>query len=67
MILCKLLFKKIEKILGTDGNKRSIGDLKKDYPNEIEKLEEAIINYMEENDLKILNTESPDKWKSLTK
>ena len=45
----------------------SIKDLKKDYPVEIGKLEEAIFNYMGENDLKILKTGFPDKWKYLTK
>ena len=45
----------------------TIEDLKKDYPNEIEKLEEALLNYMGENDLKILKTEFPDKWNYLTK
>ena len=46
---------------------RTIDDLKKDYPNEIEKLEEALLNYIGENDLNILKTEFPDKWKNLTK
>ena len=46
---------------------RTIKDLKKDYPNEIENLEEALLNYMGENDLKILKTGFPDKWKYLTK
>ena len=40
---------------------------KKDYPDEIENLEEALLNYMRENDLKTLKTEFPDKWKFLTK
>ena len=46
---------------------RTIEDLKKECPNEIEKLEEALLNYMGENDLKILKTHFPDKWKYLTK
>ena len=46
---------------------RTIEDLKKDYPNEIENLEEALINFMRENDLKILKTGFPNKWKFLTK
>ena len=33
---------------------RTIKDLKKDYPEEIENLEEALLNYLGENDLKIL-------------
>ena len=44
-------------------NDKSIKDLKK----EIKKLEEALIDYMGENDLKILKTKFPDKWKFLTK
>ena len=44
----------------------SIKDLKKDYPDEIEKIE-ALLNYMGENDLKILKTGFPDQWKYLTK
>ena len=39
-------------------------DLKKGYPDKIEKLEEAPFNYMEEIDLKVLKTEFPDKWKN---
>ena len=46
---------------------RTIKDLKKDYPNEIKNLEEALLDYMGENDLKILKTGFPDKWKYLTK
>ena len=42
-------------------------DLKKDYPNKIEKIEEASSNYISEKDLKFLKTEFPDKWKCLTK
>ena len=47
-------------------NKNSIKDLKKDYPDKIEKLEKALLIYMVENDLKILKTGFPDKWKHLT-
>ena len=46
---------------------RTIDDLKKDYPEEIKKLEEALLDYMGENDLKILKTGFPDKWKYITK
>ena len=46
---------------------KTIKDLKKDYPEKIENLEEALLNYMGENDLKILKTGFPDKWKYLTK
>ena len=57
------------KMLITEGKYKnvSIKDLKKDYPNEVEKLEESVLNYMGENDLKLLKMEFPDKWKYLTK
>ena len=45
----------------------SIKDLMKDYPKEIEKLEEALLIYIGENDLKILKAGFSDKWKNLTK
>ena len=41
--------------------------MKKDYPNENEKLEEALFNNIGENDLKHLKTELPDKGKYSTK
>ena len=41
--------------------------MKKDYPNEISKLEEELLSYMGENDLKVLKSGFPDKWKYLTK
>ena len=46
---------------------RTIEDLKKDYPNEIEKVEEVLLNYTGGNDIKLSKTEFPDKWKYLTK
>ena len=46
---------------------RTIQDLKKDYPDKINELEEALFDYMGEKDLINLNTGFPDKWKSLTK
>ena len=57
----------IEKLLSKGENNKTIEKLKKNYPNEIEKLEEALNNYMGENDLKILKTECPDKCKYLIK
>ena len=54
----------VNKIVEDD---RTINDLKKDYPEEIKNLEEALLDYMGENDLKILKTGFPDKWKFLTK
>ena len=46
---------------------RTINDLKKDYPEEIKTLEEALLNCIGEKDLKILKTGFPDRWKYLTK
>ena len=46
---------------------RTIKDLKKDYSDKINELEEALIDYMGKNDLKILKTGFPDEWKYLTK
>ena len=46
---------------------RTIKDLKKDYPEKIKNLEEALLDYMGENDRKILKTGFPDKWRYLTK
>ena len=45
----------------------SIKDLKKYYPEKVNELEEASLDYMGENCLKILKTGFPDKWKKLTK
>ena len=44
-----------------------IKDLKKDCPDKINEIEESLLDYMGENDPKILKTEFPDKWKYLNK
>ena len=54
----------VNKIVEED---KTIKDSKKDYPDEIKNLEEALLNYIGENDLKILKTGSSDEWKYLTK
>ena len=54
----------VNKIVEKD---KTINDLKKDCPNEIKNLEEALLDYMGENDLKISKTGFPDKCKFLTK
>ena len=41
----------------------TVEDLKKHYPVKIKKLEDALDNYISENDLKNSKTEFPDKWK----
>ena len=45
----------------------SIKDFKKDYPDKIIELDEALLFYMGENDPKKLKTGFPDKWKFSTK
>ena len=54
----------VNKIVEDD---RTNNDMKKDYPEEIKNLEEALLDYMGENDLIILKTGFPKKWKYLTK
>ena len=54
----------VNKIVEDEGTNN---DLKKDYPEVIKILEEALLDYKGENDLKILKTGFPDKWKYLTK
>ena len=54
----------VNKIVEED---KTIKDLKRDYPDEIKNLKEALLDYMGENDLKILKTRFPDKWKFLSK
>ena len=63
---------KIEKnytkeIFNLDEDDRTIEKLKTYYPEEIENLEKVFLDYMGENDLKILKIGFPDKWKYLTK
>ena len=43
----------------------SIEDLKKDFLDEIEKLEEALTKYISENDLNFLKTDFPDNNQKL--
>ena len=45
----------------------SIEYLKKDFPDEIKKLEEASNSYISESDLKFLKTEFTDEWKYLNR
>ena len=49
-----------EKLFAKDENNRTIGDLRKYTADEIEKLEEALIKYMGENDLEIFKQEFLD-------
>ena len=45
----------------------SIKDLRKDYADKIKELEEVLLDFMGENDLKKIKTGFPDKWNHLTK
>ena len=56
-----------KEIVGSDVMLNIVNKIEENYPEEIENLEEALLNYMGENDLKILKTGFPDKWKYLTK
>ena len=56
-----------EDIENLEEDDRTIKNLKNYYPEEIENLKEALLNYIGENDLKILKTGFPDIWKYLTK
>ena len=56
-----------EEIENLEEDDKTIKDLEKYYPDEIENLEEALLNYIGENDLKILKTRFPDKWTFLIK
>ena len=49
------------------GKAKTMKDLRKDYPDKIKKIEEALLNFMGEDDLKNLKKEFPDKLKYLTK
>ena len=50
----------VDEIIEEDKTKKG---LKNDYPDKIKNLEGALLNYLGENDLKILKTEFPDRWK----
>ena len=54
----------VNKIVEDD---RTTEDLRKVYPEENKISEESLLNYIVENDLKILKTGFLDKWKYLTK
>ena len=54
----------VNKIVEDD---RAIKVLKKGYPKETKNLEEALLNYLGENNLEVLKTGFPDKWKYLIK
>ena len=61
------IINELENIIEEKKRNQSISTLKKRYPDKINELEEAFLDYIGENDPKILKTEFPDKWRSLTK
>ena len=61
------IINELENMIDKDKRNKSISDLKKKYPDKINELEEAFLDYIGENDLKRLKTEFPDKWRYLTK
>ena len=61
------IINELENMIEKTKRNKSISDLKKKYPDKINELEEAFLDYIGENDLKLLKTEFPDKWRYLTK
>ena len=61
------IINELENMIDKTKRNKSISDLKKKYPDKINELEEAFLDYIGENDLKLLKTEFPDKWRYLTK
>ena len=58
------IVKEIETLISED---RTIEDYKRDFPDENDRLEEVLNNYISDNDLKRLKTEFPDEWNYLNK
>ena len=61
------IINELENMIDKTKRNKSSSTLKKKYPNKINELEEAFLDYVGENDLKILKTEFPDKCRYLTK
>ena len=49
------------------GEEKTINDLKNDYPEKIQEVEEALDSYSSEDILNLLKREFPKKWKYLSK
>ena len=58
------ILKIVDEIVEED---KTIKDLKKDYPDKVRNLDEALLDFLGESNLKILQTGFPDKWKHLNK
>ena len=61
------IINELENMIDKTKRNKSISELKKKYPDKINELEEAFLDYIGENDLELLKTEFPDKWRYLTK
>ena len=61
------IISELENMIDKTKRNQSINTLKKKYPDKINELEETFLDYIGENDLKILKTEFPDKWRYLSK
>ena len=61
------IINELENMIDKTKRNQSISVLKKKYPDKVNKLEEALLNYIGEHDLKLIKTEFPDKWNYLTK
>ena len=59
--------KKLKIVDETGEEGRNTKDLKIDYPEKIEKLEELLNIYISDSDLKFLRAKFPDNWKFLNK
>ena len=59
------IINELENLIDKTKRNQSISTLKKKYPDKINELEEVLLDYMSEHDLKILKTEFTDKWKYL--
>ena len=57
----------LENMIDKTKRNQYISTLKKKYPDKINELEEAFLDSLGGNDLKILKTEFPEKWRYLTK
>ena len=61
------IINELENLIDKTKRNQSISTLEKKYPDKFNELEEALLDYIGENDLKILKTEFPDEWKYLIK
>ena len=65
--LCDKILNIVHEIETLTSEDNTFQDIKKNFPNEIEKLEETLTNCISENDLEVLKTEFSDIWICLNK